>query len=118
MESVRDQIARLSNASFPEEACGLVLADGGVVALANVAEDPVNNFSVDPVGLAAWWETGQVTGVWHSHPMAPAVPSEEDESGFNLRDWDFLIYSVCDEDLGWYRLEDGRLQLTRMEGTT
>lgn len=117
--SVRSQIAAIANAEYPREACGFVLGidRGVVVQCVNVADDPVNTFRIDPGDVAAWWETEQVTAVWHSHPRATAVPSEIDESVAREADlaWDYLIYSVVDEDLGWYKWDGEHLSLTTME---
>lgn len=117
--TVRDEIALLANARFPEEACGFVLRDNTVVECRNTADDPVNNFRIDPVDVALWWETEQVAALWHTHPQAPAVPSEEDEriAGESWLAGPYLVYSVTDEDLGWYAwdADTGKLELVAME---
>lgn len=115
--NVKEQIAAIANAEYPREACGVLLKGGVVVQCANTAEDPVNHFRIDQTEMAQWWETEQLVAVWHSHPHAPAVPSEADEESFvnaGVR-MGCLIYSVVDEDLGWYDFQDGRLRLVDME---
>ena len=77
---------------FPHECCGFLVgkADGDAVTVArtvpaaNTREDsPRNRFEIDPGELvktdrAARAEGLGVVGFYHSHPDAPAVPSEFD----------------------------------------
>lgn len=116
--TVREQIAEAANRDAPKEACGFVLDSGEVVHCTNVDEAPWYRFRMDPVEVAAWWGTGRVVAVWHSHPTGPAVPSTDDEeiaSHHEEAGLDVLIYSVEDEDLGYYTVSGGKLVLTRME---
>lgn len=113
--TVREQIARAANTDVPKEACGFVLDSGGVVHCTNVDDAPWYRFRLDPLEAAAWWATGRVVAVWHSHPTGPAVPSEMDEE-VATPDTDHMIYSVEDEDLVTYhKTHDGKLALVRME---
>ena len=108
-------IVAASLAQFPREACGFVLANGGVVVAENVSEDPTQSFRIADAAAAYWWPTNEIRAVWHSHCFAPAVPSEEDERQAHP-DLECWIYSVPDEQLGIYRPdEQGRLQLVSME---
>lgn len=111
---IRDQIAEAGNNAHPKEACGFILSTGHVVECLNVDEAPWYRFAIDPDEARAWWETGLVTGVWHSHPDAPAVPSEEDAEQA-VESVETLVYSVTDEDLGTYRKSGGVLLLVKME---
>lgn len=126
--TVREQIARAANIDAPKEACGFVLDSGGVAHCTNVDDAPWYRFRMDPMEAAAWWATGRVVAVWHSHPTGPAVPSQFDEEAalqtidfFRAhedafgREVEHLIYSVEDEDLGYYAVVNGKLALTRME---
>jgi proteasome lid subunit RPN8/RPN11 len=111
---IKQAIAQEANTQFPSEACGFLLDYGGFVICNNVAEDPQNSFLIPQASADLWWETGRVTGVWHSHSFDPAIPSELDEllAQPELQCW---IYSVMDEDLGVYLPDDeGRLQLQEM----
>lgn len=108
-------IAEISNERFPAEACGFVLGTGEIIECENYAEDPIQNFHIRPEEAAWWWRNAEVVAVWHSHCFDVAVPSEADEAQAPS-DIEFWIYSVPEEDLGVYRLDDdGRLQLVRME---
>lgn len=112
--TVREQIAHASNEDVPQEACGFVLDTGAVVHCKNVDDAPWYRFTMDLADVRTWWSTGRVVGVWHSHPTGPAVPSEVDAERA-LYGVQTLIYSVEDEDLGTYRLEQGNLVLESME---
>jgi proteasome lid subunit RPN8/RPN11 len=114
--NIREAIAVSSTASFPEEACGLVLGYERVVTCSNVSEEPFTSFRIDPEEAEMWWATGKVTGVWHSHCFDPAVPSERDQE-LAVPELECLIYSVLDEDLGvYFPDEQGLLQLVRFLG--
>ena len=79
-------------ADYPNECCGFLVgqADGEAVTVirtvpaANLRDDsPRNRFEIDPGDLvktdrAARTEGLGVVGFYHSHPDAPAIPSEFD----------------------------------------
>ncbi|HEY0959123.1 MAG TPA: M67 family metallopeptidase [Novosphingobium sp.] len=71
----------------PRECCGLLLGRDSrideAVATANLADDPLVRFEIDPAALIAAWRaerTGgpQVLGYYHSHPLGCPVPSPTD----------------------------------------
>lgn len=64
-------------ARYPEEACGLVTADG-YVPFPNVADDPRRHFEM-PVEALSLIAAGGVLAVAHSHPDGPAGPSLADQ---------------------------------------
>ena len=110
-----DEIARYANEAFPNEACGFVLLGGEIINCTNAAPEPAHAFIIDPLEAAWWWETGKVVAVWHTHPTTSAVPSREDEEQA-VPGLGFWIYSVLDEDLGVYHMDEGgRLRLLRLE---
>jgi proteasome lid subunit RPN8/RPN11 len=60
------------------EACGVVLHDGRVLVVKNVAGRP-GLFEMDAAELVAIYEEhGDIDGVWHSHPQGKTYPSDED----------------------------------------
>lgn len=62
----------------PLEACGVVLCDGTVVAITNVAKR-TGIFIMDTAELVAVYEQhGDIDGVWHSHPNGDENPSPAD----------------------------------------
>lgn len=73
----------------PEECCGLLFGREGTVeqarAAANVAQDRLRFFEIDPQALvdahrAARAGGPQVLGYYHSHPGGPAEPSATDRA--------------------------------------
>jgi len=76
-----------SERAAPCECCGLLLGAGGRItearAAANVADDPLTRFEIDPAALLnahrAAREGGlAVLGYYHSHPQGHPVPSATD----------------------------------------
>ena len=74
--------------TWPQEACGLLLGEGGVVTrfqeTRNVHPLPQTHFEIDPQALidahrAARGGGEQILGYFHSHPEGPAKPSETDQ---------------------------------------
>lgn len=71
----------------PRECCGLLLGRGGrigeVCPAANVAEDPLRRFEIDPMALIAAHKAArsggpELLGYYHSHPDGHPVPSATD----------------------------------------
>lgn len=61
------QIIRTMAASkHTHESCGFVTKDGIVFMVENTADDPVNQFRIDPIEYARFENIG-ILGVWHSH---------------------------------------------------
>lgn len=96
---LHDEIRDLAALQWPEECCGLLIADQGspnrihrVVAARNVATDPLKTFEIDPQTLIDSYRTARqdgelVVGCFHSHPNGNALPSNRDraradENGF------------------------------------
>lgn len=116
-DEMRQQIAELANAEAPKEACGFVLDGTMVVACTNVDDAPWYRFMISDEEARQWYGSGRVTGVWHSHPTGPAVPSPADEETAAAGNifLDHIIYSVEDEDLATYLIDaDGKLRLVEM----
>lgn len=115
----RAQIGSHAERIYPEECCGLLIGtvegeekivtevheaennwgNDAAAAFSEIAGSKRNRFSIDPkVLLKAQKESRQrhlgIIGIYHSHPDAPAIPSEFDRriawSGYS-----YLIVSVC-----------------------
>ncbi len=68
-------------AEYPRECCGLIVAtaDGEVyVACRNVATTPSEHFRLPAEDYANAEDVGELQAVVHSHPDAPATPSDAD----------------------------------------
>jgi proteasome lid subunit RPN8/RPN11 len=97
------KLVDLAEASYPDEACALLVGRRGIGGLyrvtrvepaLNVAADKRRRFEVDPglrMGLERELRNGpeQVIGVWHSHPDGPPEPSA----------WD--AQSILEPGLAW-----------------
>lgn len=75
--SIRDHAIQ----QYPREACGLVVVFKGreiYLPCRNVAASTSENFVLEPEDYAKAEELGEIIGVVHSHPNAPARPSQAD----------------------------------------
>lgn len=114
-------LTELARASYPREACGLLVGKNGgeIVRVERVLEARNLNtqraqdrFELDPTDLLAAEKEAraaglEVVGVWHTHPDHPARPSETDRSGA-WEGWSYVICSVTSEavpDMRSWRLE-------------
>ena len=84
---VAELIQRAAEAAAPEEACGLLFGQAGMIEEANVtrnvAADPLRHFEIDPAALFAALRAERaggpvLAGYWHSHPSGDANPSATD----------------------------------------
>ena len=75
--------------AHPQEACGILLGEGGWItqahAAANVHPLPATHFEIDPQALidahrAARGGGPQIVGYFHSHPAGPPAPSATDRA--------------------------------------
>lgn len=64
------------------ERCGLEMADGSLIEIRNIAEDPVSTFEMDPEAVLPLIKTGQVVSTWHTHPKGDPTLSGEDYAFF------------------------------------
>jgi proteasome lid subunit RPN8/RPN11 len=95
-----DEIRVHSAATAPEEACGLLLglSDAVLVAVpsANVSDDRMRRFEVDPAVLFKTHRAARATGYsvigcYHSHPDGPALPSAIDAARAFDMGWIWII---------------------------
>jgi Fe-S cluster biogenesis protein NfuA/proteasome lid subunit RPN8/RPN11 len=115
-----EQIIQRSKEALPAEACGLLLGKGGRVikvrATTNVADsvkryqvDPDQQFSIFRESEESGWD---VLGVYHSHPMSEAYPSQTDLDLSFYPEFYHLIVSLQDEDnpqLSLFRIDNGEV---------
>lgn len=85
-------------ASYPREACGLIIIDhDGVesyVPCKNTAVSKSEHFRIDPAEYAEVEDRGQVIAVVHSHPDYPATPSEGDRVSCEASGLPWYIFAV------------------------
>jgi proteasome lid subunit RPN8/RPN11 len=110
------------HAERPHEACGLLAGEGGVVwkvyPAENILYSPVE-YQMDPKRQveimleieAAGWE---LSGIYHSHPGGPPVPSPTDVARAYYPDSIYLILAPEDAAGEWrgraFRIEAGRVR--------
>lgn len=103
---IYDEIVAHSRQGKPDEICG-ILRGRNTTALElyrarNIAEDKVNNYTVDPASLLLQFkfeEAGdEMMGIYHSHPVSVAYPSATDAWNAGYPDAYYLICSLEDDD--------------------
>ncbi len=81
------QLRKWADLALPAECCGLLYGKEacvtGIELTANVAENPLRHFEIEPARLIAAMRAARggavnVIGHFHSHPIGNAVPSEHD----------------------------------------
>ncbi|HFD80187.1 MAG TPA: M67 family peptidase [Gammaproteobacteria bacterium] len=122
-----NQILHQAQSSPETEVCGLIAAKNGrprrAIAVANVASQPQRLFQMDPKGqidaLRRMREQGEeLFGIYHSHPHAPAEPSDEDLKQAGYPDALYLIVSLNTKgvlEMRGFRLRDGKAEPVQLE---
>jgi [CysO sulfur-carrier protein]-S-L-cysteine hydrolase len=114
---VRAALVAHSEREAPNEACGLVLLREGRAARyeagRNAAASPYR-FELEFDDPEIWYaeDDGYELAVFHSHVAAPARPSRTDVENIGL--WagkPYLVYSLQDDDLAAFRIEDGQIEV-------
>ena len=115
-EDVRAQLVAHAQAEAPNEACGLVLLRDGRADRyergRNAASSPYR-FELEFDDPEIWFaeDDGYELAVFHSHISAPARPSRTDVENIGL--WagkPYLVYSLKDDDLAAFLIEDGQIE--------
>jgi [CysO sulfur-carrier protein]-S-L-cysteine hydrolase len=113
---VRAALVAHAEREAPNEACGLVLLRDGEAERyepgRNAAASPYR-FELEFDEPEIWYaeDEGYELAVFHSHVGAPARPSRTDVENIGL--WagkPYLIYSVQQDDLAAFRIEDGQIE--------
>jgi proteasome lid subunit RPN8/RPN11 len=119
-DAVRRAIAEHARSESPNESCGLLVLRGGVAERyapgRNAADSPYRfQLEVDP---ELWFleDEGYELAVLHSHVASPPRPSKTDVENVGL--WagrPYLIYSIADDLLAAWTIEDGRISELELE---
>ena len=105
IEPVLDDIKQYVYENKDIEACGLLSVERGRVRWTpceNKAENPKNDFTIDPLDYKAVADRGDVVGVIHSHPSAAPTPSTIDRAACDRLGVPWYIFGKNDE---WIKLE-------------
>ena len=108
-DCAKESIARHAEGGYPNEICGILLGrdtDGrrvihNVLPIENSFEvgEQYHRFLITPQAMLkaeqlARYDRMDVLGVYHSHPDAPARPSEYDRDHAAWTTWSYVIVSV------------------------
>ena len=104
---VLDEIRAHAESSYPEECCGLLIADADHRIIESVRATNAypgvrhHRYDIDPVELFRADQTAterglKIAGVYHSHPDHPARPSEFDRE----HAWPWYSYVIVSVDAG------------------
>ena len=117
-------LKKSARAAFPAEACGLLVGRGRrverLVPLPNAAPNRrAVRFAIDPARYAAAERAAAraklaVLGVWHSHPLSPAAPSETDAAF--IADWPEWVHVIARVDIVDKKPAVGEIRAYRKEG--
>lgn len=98
--------------AYPDECCGALLGSAGCIQrvsrLQNIAPDRRHRYEINPSDWLAIERTGAAIGVYHTHPDAPAIPSDFDLE----RSWPGYLYIILQVvrgtpgDLRAWRIDD------------
>ena len=105
IEPVLDEVQAYVYKQVDKEACGLLAVRKGRVKFfpcVNKAENPKNDFVIDPYDYKAVADEGDVIGVIHSHPNAVPEPSPVDRAACNRLGIPWYIFGWNDE---WVKIE-------------
>ena len=92
-ESEQDKIRQLSLQHPSRESCGFVLQNGEVVSVDNVADNPTDEFAINPLTLARYED--HLKGVWHSHrQLAGFSPLDQQVLSSDTLPW--AVYCMAD----------------------
>ncbi|MBA4305629.1 MAG: hypothetical protein C0429_02725 [Sphingopyxis sp.] len=110
-----DELLKLALAAGNQECCGLLLGRNDrlfdIVSCVNVADNPEQNFELDPVELLSRHKAVRrggepIIGYFHSHPNGLARPSETDVAQA-VADGRYWLIIAADGVTAWKPLSEG-----------
>ena len=92
------------------ERCGLLLTNGEIVEITNIAAEPEVSYEMDPVEVLPYLKAGTIASTWHTHPTGDPNLSGDDYAGFLM--WPDLGHAIIGRRDGKvivnrYRVEHG-----------
>lgn len=132
-QCAKDSIILHAEGGFPNEICGILLGkdvDGRRVIMNSMpiensfeSEEQYHRFRITPQAMFAAERLARrdrmdVLGVYHSHPDAPARPSEYDKDHAAWTAWTYIIVSVLSgntDDMRAWHLEEDRSAFREVE---
>lgn len=100
------KLKRKLKASDEIERCGVVLADGKLIALPNHHPKPTEGFAMIASDLKPHLD--KIVGFWHTHPSASSLFSQEDYLGFGQ--WPgYINYIVGTDGVRAYQADEAGL---------
>lgn len=102
----KDEAIKYANEIAPNESCGLVAIINGKEKFwpcKNLAESKFEYFIIDPDDWAKCEDTGEIIGIFHSHPVGTSTPSENDKASCEFLDVPYYIYSIEDNDWSHFK---------------
>jgi proteasome lid subunit RPN8/RPN11 len=109
------ELQRLALAAVPQEVCGILFGRDGKVstyrAAANVADNPLRHFEIDPAILIAAERDARdggepILGYYHSHPGGIVKPSMTD-AGSAAPDGRLWLILNGQDAAAWHAVEKG-----------
>lgn len=102
MPDIQTQLAAKLRDGDDRERCGFVTRAGKVVEVPNIAQDPSQQFKMDPKTVLEHVRKG-ATATWHTHTTTDANLSGEDYACF--LNWDDLLHYVIGRRNGTVRVK-------------
>lgn len=105
-----DRLMRLSAvATWPNEACGLVLRVGNKtvpIICENISPEPKAQFLISTEDYCEASNRGEIAGVWHTHVGVLPVPSDSDKVGCEASGVPWFILSAYKNEAGEFSFSE------------
>jgi proteasome lid subunit RPN8/RPN11 len=115
----KDQAVKHAEECMPQESCGLLAIIKGKETYwpcKNIAESGFEYFIIDPDDWAECEDSGEITGIVHSHPVGPLTPSDSDKASCEHLELPWFIYSPHMKE--WFSFEPSGFKAPSLIGRT
>ena len=105
-EHIKRQILQHIKLEYPNEACGIVTIEAGKErfhSCTNLAENPLEDFMMNPKDYYRISKKGDIKYIVHSHPNGTPTPSVLDHAACDVMGEDWLIVSY--PNIHWKELK-------------